>query len=200
VAYQRPVSPAHQLSEDAVRRVLERAVEIDALRTARITTEQLREIARDAGISAESIEQALIEFERDQDQARREPAPRSESWRWLKGVRGTMRSAVIGVGGFGLGVIARALFGATGAAVNVEQFIAIILLTFASTEFAFQHSGGGSHIGFQRDNLALWGSFTVGWSVVHGFFSSDLVSATVILWLACGIAGSSVIAWRHNRN
>lgn len=201
MAYQRTVSPVVQLSEDAVRRVLERAVEIDALRSSRVTTDQLREIAREAGISDESLEQALIEIERGQDGPRRPAgARRSDSWRWLRGIRGLARSVVIGVGGFGLGVIARALFGATGASVNIEQFIAITLLTCASTEFAFLHRGRGSHLGFQRDNVALWGSFTMGWSMIHGHVWNDLLGVTVILWLACSVAGSSLIAWRRNRN
>lgn len=197
VANRQPASSNHQLSDEVVRRVLERAVEIDALRPTRVTTDQLREIALEAGISPEALEQAIVEVERN---ATRTGMDRSgaDGERWLKGLRGVLRSAVIGVGGFGLGVIARALFGATGASINIEQFVAVILLAFASTEFAFQHSGRGTHTGFQRDNAALWSSFTVGWSIVHGFFWGELVGATLILWLSCGIAGSAVIAWRRN--
>jgi hypothetical protein len=202
VASQRPVRSDNHLSEAAVRRVLERAVEIDALQSARMTPEELREVALEAGISPQAVEQALAEVRQmDASFERRSKIPTPEAASpWLNGVLGMVRTAVIGVGGFGLGVIARALFGATGADLNVEQFLAVITLTFASTEFAFQHSGGGSHAGFQRDNAMLWGSFTAGWSAVHGYFWDDLVSATVILWLACGFAGASVIAWKQKRS
>jgi len=182
-----------------VRRVLERAVEIDALQAIRLTPRQLREIAIEAGISADAVELALAEVDRERSLPANTAAGPRRSSRWLTGLGGLMRSAVVGISGFGLGVIARALLGATSPAIDIEQLIAVIMLVFASTEFAFQHAAEGTHAGFQRDNAVLWASFASGWSAVHGYVRADLVSATSILCIACGIVGASIIAWRHGK-
>ena len=49
------------LSEDAAHRLLARAVELDAHRAGSLSIEQLRDVARDAGISSRAFEDALVE-------------------------------------------------------------------------------------------------------------------------------------------
>jgi hypothetical protein len=50
------------LSEDTAHRLLARAVELDAQRLEQVSVEELREIAREAGISARAFEDALAEL------------------------------------------------------------------------------------------------------------------------------------------
>lgn len=51
------------LSEEAVRRLLTRASELEAGTAARLSIAELREIAREAGIAPAAFEQALAELE-----------------------------------------------------------------------------------------------------------------------------------------
>lgn len=51
-----------RLSEAAAHRLLERAVELDARRPSLLSVAELREVAREAGITAEAFDEALGEF------------------------------------------------------------------------------------------------------------------------------------------
>jgi hypothetical protein len=53
---------AERLSEEAARRLLERATELEAARSAGLSVAELREAAREAGITPDAFEQALTEF------------------------------------------------------------------------------------------------------------------------------------------
>src|SRR6187551_2449641 len=55
---------AERLPEEAARRLLERASELEAARSAELSVAELREAAREAGITPGSFEQALAEFRR----------------------------------------------------------------------------------------------------------------------------------------
>jgi hypothetical protein len=65
---------AERLPEEAARRLLERASELEAVRSAELSVAELREAARDAGITPGAFEQALAEF-RGTDQSLVAPAP-----------------------------------------------------------------------------------------------------------------------------
>ena len=53
---------AERLPEEAARRLLERATELEAARSAELSVAELREVAREAGITPGAFEQALAEF------------------------------------------------------------------------------------------------------------------------------------------
>jgi hypothetical protein len=53
---------AERLPEDAARRLLERASELEAGRGADLSVAELREAAREAGITPDAFEQALAEY------------------------------------------------------------------------------------------------------------------------------------------
>jgi hypothetical protein len=53
---------AERLPEEAARRVLERASELEAGRSAELSVAELREAAREAGIAPVAFEQALAEY------------------------------------------------------------------------------------------------------------------------------------------
>ena len=65
---------AERLPEEAARRVLARASELEAARGAELSVAELREAAREAGIASGAFEQALAEV-RARDPATRGPAP-----------------------------------------------------------------------------------------------------------------------------
>ena len=53
---------AERLPEEAARRLLQRASELEAARSADLSVAELRAAAREAGITASAFEQALAEF------------------------------------------------------------------------------------------------------------------------------------------
>ena len=59
---------AERLPEDAARRLLARASELEAARGAELSVAELREAAREAGIAPAAFEQALAEL-RDEERA-----------------------------------------------------------------------------------------------------------------------------------
>lgn len=54
--------PAERLPEEAAQRLLKRASELEAARSAELSVAELREAAREAGISPGAFEQALAEL------------------------------------------------------------------------------------------------------------------------------------------
>lgn len=53
---------AERLPEEAVRRLLARASELEAARTAELSVAELRDVAREAGIAPSALEQAIAEL------------------------------------------------------------------------------------------------------------------------------------------
>ena len=58
---QNPASDAERLPEEAARRLLQRASELEAARSADLSVAELRAAAREAGITPGAFEQALAE-------------------------------------------------------------------------------------------------------------------------------------------
>jgi hypothetical protein len=56
------VRDAERLSEDAARRLLDRASELEAARGSEVSVAELRDAAREAGITLGAFEQALAEY------------------------------------------------------------------------------------------------------------------------------------------
>ena len=50
------------LNEDAVRRLLARASELEAAQATQLSIAELREVAKEAGIAPSALEEALVEF------------------------------------------------------------------------------------------------------------------------------------------
>ena len=69
---------AERLPEEAARRLLERATELEAARSADVSVGELREAAREAGITPSAFEQALAEFRGAVPSSPVAPAP---AWR-----------------------------------------------------------------------------------------------------------------------
>ena len=67
---------AERLPEDAARRLLARASELEAARGAELSVAELREAAREAGIAPAAFEQALAELRDEERAVPAVPAPR----------------------------------------------------------------------------------------------------------------------------
>ena len=72
---------AERLSHEAARRLLERATELEAASSAGLSVGELREAAREAGITPDAFEQALTEF-RGVDRLPSSPRRRPDGRAW----------------------------------------------------------------------------------------------------------------------
>ncbi len=62
-----PARDAERVSEEVARRLLARASELEAARGTELSVAELREVAREAGITSVAFEQALAEFRHGAD-------------------------------------------------------------------------------------------------------------------------------------
>ncbi len=180
-----------QFSDEQARAILVRAIEIDA-RAPLTTTEELRVLAAEIGVSTTALEAAL----REQGTSRKE-----------QGIAAARRTAIWIAGlGVSLGATAGWLL------VSGELLAATTLMTvsfIASTGFVIYRSATGSLRAFHLRNLALWGGAAAG-SVASMVLLGDGVDRMPALtmtawclnsWIASGVLGSAaVLGVRRSRN
>jgi hypothetical protein len=109
---------ALELSEDAAHRLLARAVELDAARGPTLTVAQLREVAREAGISAAAFDAAVRELGEGPHAPPRAAPWRTPPWRtppWRALGHALARGALAVGGGLGLISVASRVTNAAGA-------------------------------------------------------------------------------------
>jgi hypothetical protein len=179
--------------EEAARRILKRAAEIDALRAVNMSVADLRAAARDAGISEEAIDKALAEERLRVDGSTefgQSPAP-SRLKIWIQG-------AFAAVVGFATGAITG---GSAESGVfadpNPETNVGVLVLSFLCFAVALRSTGKKAQRRFQIINLAIWTAFLIGWSLVHGDFFEDVVSLSLTCLFLSASGGGFVIATRE---
>ena len=114
----------------------------------------------------------------------------------VQGARGLSysRPLVILFSGFVIGVLSRALRSAISGPVHYETLLSVVLLAGACLALALDHRRARRGFWpYQLEVFALWAAYTSGWSVVHGYVWSDLLSSTIMLWLACAVVGGIVV-------
>ncbi len=65
---------SERLSDEAVRRLLGRASELEAARSSELSLAELRDVAREAGIAPSALEQAIAELRSQQPAADAQPS------------------------------------------------------------------------------------------------------------------------------
>ncbi len=118
-----------------------------------------------------------------------------------KPIAGFIVPLSIVLSGFTLGVITRFVRPyADYQGTHLEALAALLILLAASLVLAFHNfriARLQGHLRFQLENIALWGAFVCGWTLVHGYFWGDLVSVMGVWALACGFLGSLLLAIIH---
>jgi hypothetical protein len=184
------------LAERDVHEILERAAAIDEQRARAVTVAELRDIAREAGISDEAFAQALREFQSSSAPSHRRLARRTDEGAWLPDVLaglarpGWGRSGGLAVGGFALGGFIRA-FGEYG----LHNLFALVLIAVFSLTLAIDNGQRGSQASFQMELLHTWFGFAVGWSFLNGAVLGEMAAVTATLWLGLAIAGGLLVAF-----
>src|SRR5262245_60206533 len=180
-----------QFSDEHARAILARAIEIDA-RTPMMTTEDLRAIAAEIGVSRESLDAALRE--------------QIESTRARPISTGQRTSTILTGLGLPLGVAAGLLVSSGGWALPALSIMVAGLVT--SGGLVIFQSSTGSLRSFHLKNFAFWsGLFVGGVGTLEIFGSRVGVAPSLIMagwclrgWISSSILGSAgVVAVRRSR-
>jgi hypothetical protein len=201
----KPVSDI-RISEADVRRILDRAIQLDALRTNDVTLAELQRVADEVGITSVSITQAIDEYRSGQVSA---PLPHSPpptaATGWRARLRRFARPAIIG----SISTVL-AFFTAAGGA-EEPALLTFILSIVASLVLAVMHrlrrqdaiaaSKTGSATPeqmrdariqgwvFQIDLLALW----VPWSVLNALAEDEIIAVGGLAWIIAAVVGMGIV-------
>ncbi len=160
------IPPDRLLSEAEVRQVLSRASELDALRSAALSAEELWKVAQEAGISQEAVQQAMVELSQQPahagrtghdltaDAAARTLPAQSTRDRWIRVLRLATSGLVLGV--------ATAFFAYRAPGAGIGVIATLSLMVARSLDLIRRHRSRGTVREFQTELLGLWGAFGVG--------------------------------------
>ncbi|MGH7471549.1 MAG: hypothetical protein ACRENP_26655, partial [Longimicrobiales bacterium] len=173
-----------RLSEVDARRVLERAIALDASRAGDTTISELRRVAQELNVSPTAFAEALRELQSKAvaapaRPAQQAPVPAPSAPVEVNRRRNWWRTLGIGLGTFALGT-----FNYVDAPRDPEA--SALLLFCASLALVAKHRRDRTPGEYQNDILALFGAMTLAW-LPSGF--DDMVYVTVFGWLAASTIG-----------
>ena len=172
-----------EFSDQAARRIIERAMELDQRDGGRIPEAELREIARQLDISDRAVTLAIGEMIQV-----RLRGPRHIDWRQL--VAPIVAVTTGGAVGLWLRSTGRELH--LGLERN-DPLFAVLALQVLALCIAIGAKGVGKQRRFQLTNIAMWSAFVAGWSLVHGYATDLILSIGLGYGLATALGGGAAV-------
>ena len=170
-----------RLSEQQMRRVLERAIQLDAARMSDTSIEELTRVAQELNISSVAIEQALRELDRPLPAAPiAQPEPKAGPKRKSR-FRSWLRTSAIAFGAL--------LLGSINANTGNDPAPSIIISTLAVIAMVLKHRRDASPDEFQRDAIALYAGLGLGWMMQGRPLDEGYVYSITLLWLSSSTIG-----------
>lgn len=189
-----------RISEADVRRILDRAIQLDAVRTNDVTLAELQRVADEVGISSGSITQAIEEFRLGV----RTPVPAAppvEVTGWRARLRHFARPLIIGGVSSMLGFFTAAM-GAEEAALGTfflsiaASLVFALMHRFRRREEAIVSKSGGETADFgkhtralQLDLLAVW----LPWSFLNGLAEEEILIIGGLAWAVAALVGMGIV-------
>lgn len=168
------------LTDTDAKRILARAAELDARSGSLLTTNDLRQIAADAGISSDALERAL--WEDDIPEAAARPSEARSAHSLLRTV------GLLGIGAV-LGALALML---DTISLGTLDAVAVFGPSAAFTLFrAMRHRRNGNVTAFLHEMAITFGSFTV---ATFGIEGTQAVAPSLAWALVCAITGTAIVA------
>lgn len=189
------------ISESQISKVLQRAAEIDAAGD-RVTVEELRRIAAEAGIKPEATDHALQELFVGQEFGLEPAMAGSPPIRADAPVPPSPGRIVAG--------------GATGVALGVVIGLGKILLPLGMPNFlglaglagvaaylfrrAIKSMKRGSQLNYQMENVVLWFATAVGAAFSYPLLAGDGLFMVTLIWLVAAVVGGMIIKFGPRDN
>lgn len=182
------------ISESQISMVLQRAAEIDAAGD-RVTVEELRRIAAEAGINPEATDHALQELFAGQEFGLElaaagspairaaAPAPPSPGRIVAGGAIGGALGVVISLGNILLPLGTPNLLGLAGLAGAAAYLL----------QRAIKSMKRGSQLNFQMENVVLWFGTAVGAAFSYPLLAADGLFVVTLIWLVAAVVGGMII-------
>jgi hypothetical protein len=159
-----------------VRRVLERALHIDARTRAAISLSELQRIGAEIGISPESIARAVAELGSEEDERVRSAA------RFRRRLYAWARTMVSGAAAFVAGTV-------VGHQNDVASFLLFVLIAVASLYYERRRKIGD----YLRDMIGVAAGFGAGWFVASGMPNNGDTTWHLIVPGITGIAAGWIL-------
>ncbi|MEX2282446.1 MAG: hypothetical protein WEE89_08175 [Gemmatimonadota bacterium] len=195
-----------RISEADVRRILDRAIQLDTLRTNDTTLAELQRVADEVGITSGSITQAIDEFRLGQVSA---PVllttPPAEITGWRNRLRRLARPLIIGsvstvlafftaaLGAEELALVTYVLSiaGSLGLAImhRIRRHDAIVASKTGGATPEQQRDARNQGWVFQLDLLALW----VPWTLLNGLAEEEIIAFGGLAWIVAAIVGMGIV-------
>ena len=182
-----PQKDERVFSDQDARRLLERAIQLDAKRAGDTTLAELKRVAEELNISPRAFEDALRELESkavakvDAIQPARvsEPAPTAHRKSWWRPLAIAITSFVGGVISVG-----------PGSNEEVGLFVAVA----ATAALMVHHRFKKTPDEFQKELLALWAPYGLSWFLAEG--PDDVILILLLAWLASSTIGGFIVRFK----
>lgn len=182
------------ISESQIALVLQRAAEIDAAGD-RVTVEELRRIAAEAGINPEATEHALQELFASREFGLEPAMAGSPPIRADAPVPPSPRRIVAGGAmGVALGVVIS--LGNILLPLGMPNLLGLAGLAGAAAYLfrrAIRSMKRGSQLNFQMENVVLWFGTAVGAAFSYPLLADDGLFVVTLIWLVAAVVGGIII-------
>ncbi len=182
------------ISESQISMVLQRAAEIDAAGD-RVTVEELRLIAAEAGINPEATDHALQELFAGQEFGLELAAAGSPPLRAAAPVPPSPARIVAG-GALGVALGAVISLGNILLPLGIPNFLGLAGLAGAAAYLlrrAIKSMKRGSQLNFQMENVVLWFGTAVGAAFSYPLLADDGLFVVTLIWLVAAMVGGMII-------
>jgi len=191
------LEPSRRFPENVARRVLAKAIELDAAERASLTEHELRSIAAELGIRQASLQLALQEVANERSME--ENTPRRSLW---VPITASTLGLVLGIAG------AVACLPSIAVLTNGALPTIVLGIVEVASGALVVYADDDDHFHFQRTNAALWSAVAAGIAGAvailgrQGVFiysSGYLLTWAFVGWIVSSLVGGGAIAVRSRR-
>jgi hypothetical protein len=188
-------------SPEEVRRIFERATELESAQEGWLSVDEMKAIAHEVGIDPATLLRAIHQVDAQNHRSMTEPFPKSlSSTPWMEWVKAVGVSSVAGAVALGVGIltgITRTVYGSQ--SVHLETLAGMVAICIIDLWLSLYAKGRLRHVVFQASNFALWCGFALGFGATYSELAGD---ATGVALAGAGVSGiiGAFVVWYRNRN
>ena len=187
----------YRFSRVRIKQILARATELESRDDLTLTEAELREVAVEAGIDLQALEQAIAEIGPDV-MLRPDPSATFDLRTLGTAIKILAVSGLIGTGLGAFTGVVRVMTGAHG--FHPETLAGLVLIGVAVLGASVSSRATRAHVVFQLKNLGLWSGFSLGFAMAVPSLTDDIAGVGLISALVSALIGSFIVAYRHRKS